>query len=467
KGFSNRLQGGNLNVMEKNPIAMPTAPVIDEDKDGKLVDEWPQFDRKAMLAGSFQPVYKDKAKRDTQYYYKSTLAHLENVWISTFLDSSYQFIDAQSEAEIGDLNFYRVGPGYYAKSIADLGIPTFHIGGWFDGFIRGTTMWYATLAPYTPSFLHLGPRFHTSFPKSYQKFLDYDFKDTYGEQMAKERLRFYDRYLKGVDNGFDKEAPVHIYVAHEGWRQETSWPLERQVLTPYFLSSSGLQSTSPQSDSLTYQVDFSTYGGYDKDSAARMIMYRAAPTEVMKRTELDKKCLVIESDVLTEDLEVTGHPIAHIWLSADQADADIYVYLSEVDEKGEAYYVTDGQLRASWAATYDNDVLAQNQLDVKPELPWHGYEKAQWQEGILASGAPVELVFDLLPTSWKFRKGHKIRLSIAGADAATFELNPTLCPDGTLTSCAETRLTIHADAAHPSRIELPIIPSNSDVQASR
>ncbi|MEL6634290.1 MAG: CocE/NonD family hydrolase [Bacteroidota bacterium] len=467
EGFSGRLQGGNLNVMEKKPIAMPTAPVIDEDGDGKLVDEWPEFERKSMLQGAFVPRYRDKASRDSQYYYQATLDHLDNVWVETFLDSTYQFIDVTGGEELGNINFYKVGPGYNAKKIADTEIPIFHIGGWFDGFLRGTAMWYATLAPHNPSYLHLGPRFHTSFPKAYQKYLEYDFKDTYGEQMAKERLRFYDHYLKGIDNGFDKDAPVHLYVMHEGWREEATWPLEREVMTPFFLGESGLTKEPQKGSALTYEVDFTAYGGYDKDSSARMIMYRGAPSNVMKRTTLDERCLVLESEVLTEDVEVTGHPLAHIWLSANQADADVYVYLSDVDEKGEAYYVTDGQLRAGWAKMYDNNVLAQNQLDVKPELPWHGYEQAQWQEAILASGEAVELTFDLLPTSWKFKKGHKIRLSIAGADAATFELNPTICPDGTLGSCAETTYTIHTGAAHPSRVELPIIPSGAPEQAFR
>ena len=65
--------------------------------------------------------------------------------------------------------------------------------------------------------------------------------------------------------------------------------------------------------------------------------------------------------------------------------------------------------------------------------------------------------FDLTPTSWVFQKGHKLRLSIAGADFENFELNPALCPDGKLENCKSTTLNIHRGNVQASRIELAIL----------
>jgi len=65
--------------------------------------------------------------------------------------------------------------------------------------------------------------------------------------------------------------------------------------------------------------------------------------------------------------------------------------------------------------------------------------------------------FDLTPTSWVFQKGHKLRISIAGADFENFELNPTLCPDGNLKNCQSTVLNIHRGNTQMSKIELPVL----------
>jgi len=72
----------------------------------------------------------------------------------------------------------------------------------------------------------------------------------------------------------------------------------------------------------------------------------------------------------------------------------------------------------------------------------------------------VELVFDLYPTSWVFKKGHRIRVSIAAADWPTFDLHPKLSPKNNPSDQANTAptITVYHDAKHPSGIELPIIP---------
>jgi len=77
----------------------------------------------------------------------------------------------------------------------------------------------------------------------------------------------------------------------------------------------------------------------------------------------------------------------------------------------------------------------------------------------LADDQLVELNFDLMPTAWFFQAGHKIRISIAGADLGNFELNPTLCPSGEKSSCAKTTLQIHRGSGTPSRIDLPVVPA--------
>ena len=94
----------------------------------------------------------------------------------------------------------------------------------------------------------------------------------------------------------------------------------------------------------------------------------------------------------------------------------------------------------------------------RSELPWHGYRAEDEDQAPLADGKVVEMAFDLMPVAWYFPAGHKIRLSITGADLGNFQLNPTLCPENEASSCAETVLQVHRGGVMPSRVDLPVIP---------
>jgi predicted acyl esterase len=63
---------------------------------------------------------------------------------------------------------------------------------------------------------------------------------------------------------------------------------------------------------------------------------------------------------------------------------------------------------------------------VLPNLPWQGFEKTDYKVAPFAKGKTVRLNLDLMPTSWVFKQGHRIRISIAGADFPSFALHPQL-----------------------------------------
>jgi putative CocE/NonD family hydrolase len=243
-----------------------------------------------------------------------------------------------------------------------------------------------------------------------------------------------------------------------GWRAEREWPLTRQVVTDFFFEENGRlgpsQGTNGQDE---YKVDFRQSALYGKNNSDRWFMM-APPDELMIRTDKDRQCLVYETEVLTQDLEVTGHPIADLWLASNQKDGDVFVYLVDVDEQGRSLHVTEGELRASWRALHPDTDQIPGIAAVRPKLPWHGYRKAEEEKGTLDPAKPLNLRFDLYPTSWVFRKGHRIRISLAGADYPNFELNPRLSPGGKPEECPDTRWRIFRTKEFASRIELPIIP---------
>jgi hypothetical protein len=247
---------------------------------------------------------------------------------------------------------------------------------------------------------------------------------------------------------------------HKGWRTETEWPLARQKVTSlYFASNQSLSHAVGEAGEDSFALDFNHQSDYGTNRSNRWLMIDG-PDTLMLRNEADEHAFVFETPALEQGVEVTGHPQVHIWVGANQSDTDLFVYLSDVDPDGQVHYVTEGQLRASFHTIVDSGEQTLGRLDVYPELIWHGYKAEDQVPAPLANENVLELAFDLMPTAWFFRPGHKIRVSIAGADVGNFELNPTLCPENNLAGCVETSLMIHRGPVRPSRIELPVISAN-------
>ncbi len=140
------------------------------------------------------------------------------------------------------------------------------------------------------------------------------------------------------------------------------------------------------------------------------------------------------------DLEVAGHPEAHLWLATEAPDLNAFVYL-EVDGSGRSTYITEGTLRASHRklgrAPYNNLGLP---------FPSH----YQSDPAPIPPGQPVELAFILLPTSYRFPKGSRIRITIAFVDGNNFE-TPVIDPAPTLHLLRRKN--------HLSFVQLPVVPS--------
>ncbi len=145
------------------------------------------------------------------------------------------------------------------------------------------------------------------------------------------------------------------------------------------------------------------------------------------------------TEPLASAIEVTGHPVAHVWLTSSAPDVDTFVYLEEVQADGSVHYVTEGQIRASHRA------LADPPYD-RMGLPYHRSFKEDVRP--LAAGEIVELAFDLQPTSILFPKGSCIRITITGADRDNF--------DTPITWPAPTIGILHG-GTHASYVVLPII----------
>lgn len=374
-------------LVRKMDIDDPALPV-DEDKDRSLL--------KAALQ-------EHRANRDAAKLYAAL----------PYRDS----VDPQTHVEV-----YRDWtPITYRRQIRESKVAVYHLAGWYDRYVRDQTMLFRNLD--NPQKLTIGPWTHTE-----SDHLDF----------AAEHLRWWDYWLKGIDNGVMNDAPVHYYVmgAPEAtaWRSARTWPLPNERRTAYWFGPDrSLGTVAPKAGPGRDERTVDSSAAISPDP--RWSLERKFP----ELSAHDARGLTYTTPPLAAPVEVTGYPVVHLWVSASAPDADLFVYLEEVDGKGTARYVSEGMLRASDRATADPGY---NTLG----LPYHRGNKADRAD--LTPGQPVELVFDLYPTSTLFAAGHRIRVTVTGADranAVTPQRNPP------------PRMTVYREAGKASYVELPVI----------
>jgi hypothetical protein len=253
----------------------------------------------------------------------------------------------------------------------------------------------------------------------------------------RECAKWFDHWLKGVDNGVTKEPPVTIFVRtfttpstfqfkeNGHYRSEAEWPIARTKNTAFHLHPNGLLSAD------SYSVAKSEHDDYDYDPTLGVMSEpRAGQSEF--RTALDQRpdelhSLVYTSQPLDQDLEVTGHPRALLYVSSS-ADATLFaVKLCDVAEDGTSALVTQGKLNATHRTSHEK---------VTPLEP----------------GKIYELQIDLKATSYVFQRGHRIRVDIASADVPDALPMPTLC-----------RNSVYRGKDHPSQVVLPVAPEQHPI----
>lgn len=472
EAYAGWFEGLNLNRLapDAKPAGIfPATPVVDEDGDGELVDEIPEMamgDPTTFLDDG-APSYADGTERRRDLYFEATRRHVDNSPVGRL--SELRFVDDTLRHLNQEVSFANTNPASFLPSILDSDIEMLVIGGWFDGPLRETLQLYASARPTMSARLLVGPRFHipAGVPAAYRDYLGYE--GNLEAEIAAEKVRFLHRCLKGEPGGDsgdrapDKAGPVKIYVMHEGWRRLENWPPREGREQTLFLSADGRldpDSVSAENAPLgkdTLDVDFkhsATYG--EGDRSRWFVMPPGGPDSLMLRNPLDRSALVWETEPLENELTVIGHPIFEVSLSANRSTADVFVYLSEVDPDGRVVNVTEGQLRMNFHRSVDEAESSTRQVRILPGLPRHGFRSTDHVAAPLADGQTIEAKIDLQPTAWRFRAGHRIRVSVTGADVGNFELNPVLCPEGKAELCDPTKLYIHRGGNASSRLILPV-----------
>jgi len=237
-----------------------------------------------------------------------------------------------------------------------------------------------------------------------------------------EILRFHDYWLKGIDNGIMDEPPVKVFVMGiNKWRFENEWPLKRTEWTKFYLQPGGSLSThivevKPEPESFTQPAPY------------------LDPTVY---------CLTYSSEVLKQDIEITGPMALYLEASIDKTETNWIVNIADVDEKGDRMLVTTGYLAAEHRA-----------LDKTKSLPYWPIHPRQDPVPV-TPGDVVEYAIALMPGSNVFKKGHRIQLTIRCQDDLLSRLG--IWGVYMLPGMQTVKHDIHFGKSH---LLLPVIPAN-------
>jgi putative CocE/NonD family hydrolase len=349
-------------------------------------------------------------------------------------------------------------------------VPVQHVTGWYDSWTRQVTMNYVELArtKKSPQRLLIGPWVHGSQGSRISG--EVEFTPEAAIDLLAYRLRWYDRWMRGIKNGVDEDPPVFLYIMGTGddrraadgrlrhggfWRAERQWPIARATPVVHYLGREGALADAPPSTPsfTTYTFDplhpVPTIGGNISSNQGLMMSggYNQRPRDdthaAGNRLPLSERrdVLVFRSEPLRSDTEVTGTVHVKLWVSSTAPDTDFTAKL--IDEippnvdypLGFDLNIGDSILRTRYREGLDH------------------------QAPFLRPGEIVPVDITLYPTANVFKKGHRIRLDVSSSNYPRFDVNPnTGDPLGEYRRMVTADNTVYHDTAYPSHVILPVVP---------
>ncbi len=320
--------------------------------------------------------------------------------------------DAPSSSPVPNID--ALGPVWYHEKIDSSGAAMYSYTGWFDGGYQHAAIRRHLTNPNNK--LIIGPWDHGGR----RRISPYSIGPVQFDH-AGELLKFFDYHLKGIQTGINREKPIHYFtMGEEQWKSTTSWPPTATPVTLHLAPNFELREEPPADEHTQdiYKVD--PTAGTGRESRWHTLVGLPINDPYPDRIEQDKKLLVYTSPPLEDDWEVTGHPSVTLYFNISGKDATVFAYLEDVNEEGTVSYVTEGMLRAI------HRKLSQTPAPYRDPVPYRTYLQADSQP--IIPGKVTTLTFNLLPTSYLFKKGHRIRLAIAGSDRDHFRPLPGLLP---------------------------------------
>lgn len=283
------------------------------------------------------------------------------------------------------------------------------------------------------------------------------FRPFHSNEGKVDQLRFFDYWLKGMQNGIMDEPPIKLEIRTGGskkpyaFRFENEWPLARTQWTKMYFSIE--KERSPD--------EAHTEGRLvaEQVATARQISYsgsnpnKAGVGSGSSAPGIGRSGISFVTDPMAHDTEVTGPLMANLWVSSTAEDMDVMVTLRNIDPDGKEVFELGQQgqpvvLTKGWLRASHRKLDPQKSL---PYRPYHAHNERLWLE----PDVPVECQIEIISTCIILKKGHQLRVDIHAQDSAGSGNFTHFHADYN----EEAIHTFYAGGAMNSYILLPIIPS--------
>jgi len=340
-------------------------------------------------------------------------------------------------------------------------LATFQISGWFDDDFPGTERNWELAQRKSIETQHLivGPWKHGY---NFDRMLNgFSFgADALRDDLWLRKQRWYDHFLKGVDNGIGERRVEYFVLGSNEWRTAGRWPPAEVEFTPWYFHSDGQANrlttrgrldTAPPTEAEppdTYRYDplYPVPNWTNFDRMERWADIQSFPYD-FKDIEGRPDVVTFTSDVLAEDVTIAGETMLVLYASTDVPDTDWWGHVSDVQPDGSSVRLTTGMLRARFRNLED---------------PRYQIFGSNFVEQELLSGDPDDVVryeIRIPAVANTFAKGHRIRISVMNAlDNYNFPNSNTGGDEAHVTDTVVGTMTIHHSPQHPSHVLLPILP---------
>ena len=352
----------------------------------------------------------------------------------------------------------------YLNNINNSGVAVYIWGGLKDLQTFGSFKWWMSLK--TPKKMLVGNWVHSG------QFLPE------APDYTLEHLRWYDYWLKGIDNGIMDEPPIMMQqtrvpsddmelswsrglghtvnnpfpccsmAGEKEWKYYNQFPVEGSRYERWYLHGNKSGSIDSVNDGTLsaglkhsrdnvrdeYVVDYSVsrVGIFDRN----MFQVKDAKLDA---SEMDKKCLTYTTPPLSHDVELVGIPVMNLFADASVEDIDFYMYLEEVNPDGVSFQLSEARIRASFRDCMEPPFEFGG-------LPWHRYYEDDQHP--LIPGVPAQFKVAMTPLSSMVAKGNRLRVTICNNDKEnwdTKEISPAPI------------VHVYREIEHPSYISLPVV----------
>lgn len=329
------------------------------------------------------------------------------------------------------------------RFIEKMNVPCFTIGSWYDFMCVGSVQSYIGRQHHggensrSHQQLLLGPWLHGRFKETNQAG-ELTYPENAKFPMEAHMLRWFDHYLKGIDNGAERDPTVRYYVMGalgepdapgNEWRTANDWPIDANE-TSYYLQAGGSLSQDPptaEEGSTTFLAD---------PLKPNEIPGRAFPGAAdARKFEAQEQVRTFTTPLLEQPVEWTGLAKVELFVSSTARDTDFIVRICDVYPDGRSILIADYIRRARYREGYEREVL-------------------------LEPGQVSPVAFDIGWLSQIFHRGHRIRVTVASTGAPFFEPNPNTGKPLTIEPPTETFVaenTVYHNRRYASRLLAPLV----------